>query len=373
MNFKPAGYFIGMVLCLILSGCATTTKIEQELTVLSGNISLEVPSEVPLPPSSGCLFDIYGDGNNLRGSTRLNGSVYAFAIDLETKTLNVFKPDTQIPHPIMRYALETRKAQSEQAELWRYDFVGKTWLHLTNGQLEFPTLSDKAALWAARQPNELNILGYDFETDQPFTVTTGSGFRAYPKISNNWVAYLEYEDIYTDAIRAYNLATKEVATIGSIPTYESVGVLPSTLFDIDQTKIVWRTFEKDIYVYDLTFHTKELIVQGEITDTFGLVDIADNLILWHKGIDDFRGYDLLNNISFKIPSTPPQMDGILTNFLSVRLTDSYVVWLVREDHRPDWALGTPLAPGTPTPQKIDPLVDREECNQRLFITPIIRK
>jgi|GEM_PF-6766359 len=373
MKIEHTGYAVVVILSLILGGCVPSSKVGAEFTVLSGNISLDVPIEVPLDPSIGCLFEIYGEENRLRGSTRLDDSIYAFAIDLETKTSNRLEPGVKIPHPVMRYTLETRNVSPDQTELWGYDLIEGMWSHLATGKLEFPMISNEIAVWAERSPNELNIFGYNLETMQPFTVTTGAGFRGYPKISENWVLYLAPNDSYTYMIHAHNFVTKDEVSIGAIPTYEAVGLIPTNLFDIDQEKIVWRTFNKEIYVYNLVSQTEKLVFQGGITDTVDMVDIAGDLVLWHKGINDIRGYDLLNKVSFNVPNEPPQAEDILVNFSSVRLTDNYVVWLVREDHRPDWALGTPFTSENTIPTPPDLVAEGNECNQRLFIAAVIRK
>ena len=376
-NICLYGMLLG-ILQATLVGCGTAPQVQAEIFELSEHVQVSTPTEIPLDTATtGCLFDMYGQNNKLLGYSRLGEDIKLVAIDIETHNIQrLFSDGSSISNSIQRYFIDMRKSatNSDRAELWGYDATNDKWLQIIEGQIDHPTIFESVVVWEEYRNKQRNIYGYNLNAGQAFTVAEGVGLRISPKIFENWVAYLLWlPDIpYQLELHAHSLENQEDILVGYMPTTETANYPSYLLFDIDHNRIAWRTLDKEIHSYDLVNRVETCIFTGDTTDTIGRIDIAGNLIVWNNGPQDKRGYDLLNNQTFDIPYLPKSAPQN-TNTWSILLADTYIVWLIDAENKPDWVLGTPLAPGELTPVPLDPAQEKSMCNQKLFTAPIIRE
>ncbi len=366
-----------IVFQMMFAGCKPIQKVQAELFVLSEHIQVDKPLEITIEPSTGCLFEVYGQGDQLIGNSRLDEDVKFAVIDIETQQAQRMALNANVAdEPLMHYFIDMRKPDlsSSRAELWGCDAINNQWEQIIVGQIDHPAIFENIVVWEEYRDNQRNIYGYDLADKQYFSVAQGPGLRLFPKISGDWVVYLLWQpDIqYRFELHAYNMVDKEDMLVGYMPTTETANYPSYWLFDIDQNLVVWRTIGKEIHVYDLASKVERSIFKGEATDIVGRIDISGDLVVWNNGPQDKRGYDLSYNNTFDVPYLPDSASEN-TSTWSVILTHNYIVWLVNEESKPDWALGTPLAPGVSTPSNPDPLMEKQRCDQRVFVARIIRK
>jgi hypothetical protein len=158
------------------------------------------------------------------------------------------KEAQQVPRQIKVLSLETgEEIALDQAEL---------------GQGE-PAISGNWVVFSERSPNDdnvSNIYAYDLSKGTRLPIAAEGGqIRCCPKVSKQWVIYLQWQALGDSRrtpieLRAHSLATGEDFAIGPLPAPNDSSF--GTLHALDNDKVVWVREEPDrtrsLHLYDLT-------------------------------------------------------------------------------------------------------------------------
>jgi beta propeller repeat protein len=127
-----------------------------------------------------------------------------------------------------------------------------------------PSISGDIVVWTDWQNwanSQIEVYGYNLQTNQKFPVATGPGVRRLPKVSGDWVIYVQKLDSgqqtrsYAIELRAHSLKTDEDFSIGLIPSPDNASW--GTHFAVDGDKVVWvkandaSNFSSELHLYDL--------------------------------------------------------------------------------------------------------------------------
>jgi hypothetical protein len=121
--------------------------------------------------------------------------------------------------------------------------------------------------WRLNSP-EIDIYGYNLERGEEFPLIVGPGTHLYPRISGNWVIYLDWPPGANltghapdqPTLRAYHLPDGETIEIGS--AYYSILGGCCQLHSISAQQIIWRAADTKVYHYDLVTRQKRLLAIG---------------------------------------------------------------------------------------------------------------
>ncbi len=122
-----------------------------------------------------------------------------------------------------------------------------------------------------RNGKKASIYAYDLATNKTLPISVGEGVRGYPRISGQWIAYIQWPGQNPTGreseveLHAHSLATGEDLLIWlMLMTNDSLGL---SRYAIDGNKIAWTKLEAggqylaELHLYDLTTHTDRRLTE----------------------------------------------------------------------------------------------------------------
>lgn len=213
------------------------------------------------------LYDSSGTWNGYGGDNQFITTNDAGTRVFDIPIQEVFKSNERLLSPVvsgrwLAYVAEAQQVprQIKVLNLETGEEIALDHDELGQGEL---AISGSWVVFSERSPNNdnvNNIYTYDLNKGvrQPVAVEGGK-IRCCPKVSNQWVIYLQADAPWdsrrtTIELRAHSLITGEDFAIGSVPAPNdaSFGVLHA----LDNDKVVWVKYEPDwtrsLHLYDLT-------------------------------------------------------------------------------------------------------------------------
>jgi len=133
-----------------------------------------------------------------------------------------------------------------------------------------PSISGNVVVWIDLRNGTEDIYAHSLATSKEFPVVTGPGNRDYPRISGNWVIYLQRtkfptgHETTTAQLRAHSLKTNDDFAIGNTPFANDS--FQGTYHAIDGHMVAWVEFEESalsahsLHLYDLSTRSDRILI-----------------------------------------------------------------------------------------------------------------
>jgi hypothetical protein len=189
-----------------------------------------------------------------------------------------------------------------------------------------PDVSDNIMVWDG-------VIGYDLAKAASIQTKNLHGQPRYPRISGQWVVYLDAYGDDTADVYAHNLATNEDFKIGVMPTQgQRIGVVDWYPV-ISGKNIVWVSAQDDkLHHYNLDTRTDRLLpipLNAETVNGIPRGLELDGDILVYE-LRDYMGYDLARDVAFPIPVIPA-VKGKWTSSTHPLVSGGRLVWQTTVD------------------------------------------
>jgi hypothetical protein len=145
---------------------------------------------------------------------------------------------------------------------------------LSNNPQGGPAISGQVVVWGESRtqghPLEVDIYGYDLQHEQEFPVVVRPGLQAGPRISGDWVIYLDWPSGARltgrlpdqPTLRAHRLSTGEDVEIGQVRYGEASS---SEYYSISGQNVVWLEPDGGVYSYNLSTDQKRSLPLRKLT------------------------------------------------------------------------------------------------------------
>ncbi len=307
-------------LTAIPSGKVRTGEVTV-LTMASGDTQLP----------EGMLLSTALAGNKLYGARGLtSGQVALYEVDLDTGYVRQFSSLYKGINGIRasdRYVVWD-VASSVSHEVHIYDTRTKQESVIQNAGS--PDVSGDIVVWGNVQKENgkviQNIFGRNMSTGDEFPIVIRSSMR--PRISGQWIIYLDLYNDETANIYAHNLSTNEDFKIGVMPT-QGQRIGPVNWYPaISGKNIVWVSAQDNkLHHYNLDTHTDRLLpisLIGEVAlATPRNLELDGDILVYDQ--HGQVGYDLTLDAAFPIPVTPA-VQGKWTSSTPTLVSGGRLVW-----------------------------------------------
>lgn len=356
------GLLGGLVLLLIaLFSSANPSLIAQGTPIiatptLTGSISplptptLVVPPALVGPPvllqTSGPLGALRESQGKLISTVKQGENVYTALIDPATGEEQQLADSALInPRVSGHWLVYEDRSTSDSADYSQIKVINRTSgsemsLGSEETKQKTPDISGNIVVWADwgnRENNTVGIYGHDLSTRETFPIVVEPGLRSIPRISGEWVIYVEWPSENSSGreiaieLRAHSLETGEDFAIGFIPS--PLDASWGRYHAIDGDKIAWSKIEADgqqgeLHLYDLTTRTDRKLL-GLVNGWYSNLSIsASSGIIVFPGdsgtaVDWFQPVPTL--INFELP---PPIRSEASWGSDFRVVGNHLIWLV---------------------------------------------
>ncbi|MGC8947519.1 MAG: hypothetical protein ACP5N6_15365 [Anaerolineae bacterium] len=253
-----------------------------------GPFHLTAATEVAaaLPPNG---YTIYGMDENTAVGILVEGERQMVAVFIDLTTGQVRELDRaenlsmtwqSISARWVTWYKEVYVGQGQyESELMVYDRLQDREFQLEDADPTWPgpVLSNDVVVWVEFRKtissHQGDILARDLVTGQKWAVATGPNHQDYPRISGQWVIYLEFTEGALQEgcadLRTYYLTTGETLAIGQVPHPQNSSA--GTYHAIAGHKVVWIGCQPDpvsqLHIFDLETRTSWPLVLSKPTST----------------------------------------------------------------------------------------------------------
>jgi|GEM_PF-2419477 len=260
---------------------------------------LTTATEVVLPTDKFRLKGLYDD--TAVGIVGEGAETQVVILDLTTGRMHRIDSSTDAryrasPHISERWVVWYESVDApvgKHRRLMVYDLDKGHEFQLDNAVPDDLDLSGDIVVWTESMVGD--VFAHDLLTDQRWPVAVRPGGQFFPRISGQWVIYLEHgenwEEIkdqkygrYAD-LRAYHLDTGEDFLIGQAPLPNDASV--GTHHAIAGSKVVWiqhlPNYKTELRVYDLETRTSRPLVLSDGTQITCFLELFGDDALLVKG------------------------------------------------------------------------------------------
>ncbi len=272
-------------------------------------------------------------GNKLFGAGQLaSGKVALFAVDLNTnyvRQFGTFNDGVSNIHASNRYVVWNRS----ENDVLVYDLQADKETVIATGA-RYPDISDNIVVWTdwrnVHQPNSLDIYGYDLTSKKEIPIITRLGVQSYPRISGQWIVYLDTFGDDTADVYARNLSTREDFKIGTMPMLgQRIGTVEWYPV-ISGNNVVWVSAQDNkLHHYNLSLRTDRVLpipTTSEMVNRMPMfLELDGDFLVFEQG--EWTGYDLVQDTTFSIPAiSPRQNPGKWTSSTHPLISGGRLVW-----------------------------------------------
>lgn len=294
------------------------TSLPTELTLAEGAATR----------SSVHLFSMALSGDTLVGAANESGQIKLYVVDLDSGQMHQIgtsNPGVAIIRTSGQYIAWNR----DEADILAYDLQANKEIYIAPGR--YPDISGSVVVWIdlrnVHQGDLADIYGYDLNLGQEFPVVVRPGRQTQPKISGQWVAYLEIIKEMDYRLHVHHIQTGKDFEIGAVPVFlPPSSLVTAEYFALSGNRLAWVPAQNpsSVHLYDLTTHTDRIVIESE--RTFHDILLDGDILLCDGGR---IGYDLSLNVSFSIPPMGEEWLGAGSSPLL--LSGDRLVWTMEKD------------------------------------------
>jgi hypothetical protein len=191
----------------------------------------------------------------------------------------------------------------------------------------WPDISGDIVVWG-------EVQGYNLSLGQPLEVINLHGRPGRPRISGQWVIYLDVVNNSAADIYAHNLNSHEDFRIGTMPMLGNRIGTVEWYPVISGSNVVYVSEDNQLHHYDLESHTDRVLsvsVSPELSlNTPMFLALDGDTLVYQQGT--WMGYDLASDAAFPIARTSPQdKQGKRIMSTSVLVSKGQLIWQTQVD------------------------------------------